>query len=83
MISSVVGSAPLLTRVVVVLTAILALIVAIVVGQQQIQRFDVDFSKGEVDPVTGKICILQQVCLSNPEELAKRLPQEPCFPVRK
>jgi Na+-transporting NADH:ubiquinone oxidoreductase subunit NqrD len=71
-------SATLFSRV--VLTSVIIAFVAIVVGQQ-IQRFDIDFSKGQVDPVTGQICVMQQVCLSNAEELAKRLPQEPCFPV--
>lgn len=64
------------------LLAFCALALAMMAMGQQIQRFDIDFSQGDVDPVTGQICVLQQVCLSNEEALAKRLPQEPCFPVR-
>ncbi len=45
---------------------------------QQIVRSNLDFTKATPDPQTGELCLLQKVCLSNPEELAKLLPQEPC-----
>ena len=43
-----------------------------------IVRTELDFSQAEVDAATGQLCVFQQVCLANPEALAKLLPQEPC-----
>ncbi len=46
--------------------------------QQQIASTSfLDFSQAEEDPATGELCLLQRVCLANPEELGRRL-AEPC-----
>ena len=60
----------------------LAFLVAII-GLANAQKFkmeELDFTDAETDPATGQLCITRKYCLANAEELAKRLPQEPCFP---
>ena len=47
---------------------------------QKFKTEELDFTDAETDPATGQLCITRKYCLANAEELAKRLPQEPCFP---
>ena len=47
---------------------------------QKFKMEELDFTDAEEDPATGQLCITRKYCLANAEELAKRLPQEPCFP---
>ena len=39
-----------------------------------------DFADAEEDPVTGQLCVTRKYCLANTDQLAKRLPAQPCEP---
>ena len=45
-----------------------------VVGQ-----VDIDFANAVPDPVTGKLCVTQQICIADAEALSRALPAKPCF----
>lgn len=45
----------------------------------QVQRSTIDFSQAVPDPVTGQLCVMQQVCIADVEALSRLLPAEPCL----
>ena len=62
------------------LLAFFLLAAALSADAQKFKMEELDFTEAEADPATGQLCITRKYCLANAEELAKRLPQEPCFP---
>ena len=45
----------------------------------EIQKSSLDFSKATVNPETGGLCIMQEVCIDDLSALAKNLPPGPCI----
>ena len=44
----------------------------------EIQKSSLDFSKATVNPETGGLCIMQEICIDDLSALAKNLPPGPC-----
>ena len=43
------------------------------------QGVNLDFSTATINPDTGALCMMQEVCIDNLEALSSRLPQKPCL----
>lgn len=42
-------------------------------------QVNLDFSKGTLNPETGALCVMQEVCIPNLDALASQLPPGPCL----
>ena len=42
-------------------------------------QVNLDFSTATINPDTGALCMMQEVCVPNLEALQSRLPQQPCL----
>lgn len=45
----------------------------------QVQRSTIDFSQATQDPLTGQLCVMQEVCIADVDALSRLLPAEPCL----
>lgn len=57
-----------------VLSIVLASLSSLIQGQ-----VNLDFSTATINPETGALCMMQEVCIGNLEALQSRLPQTPCL----
>jgi len=56
----------------------LVLVIAEITVAQEVQRNEIDFSAA-VPNAQGQLCVMQEVCISDPEALSRLLPAEPCL----